>query len=241
MGGRVYGRTIPWLPALTTRRARVDTAVVITGYNTDVEYDGQVFHVQTEDRGRENPTIETLVYLGGAIVETRRTGYGDLDPAAADAEAAIMRLMERQHQAVVREIRNGRLDPEGPKPFGSTIVSNRSLDEVVLEYLARDAGLDALRIELDSREALLEGQPAVLGLRVVADSPGRPVAGALVTVKLISTHDRPREIARGETGEDGSCRIRIDVPVLPGAHGAIVCQAQSGNRNAELKRPIRKP
>lgn len=226
---------------MTTRRGRVDTAGVITGYNTDVEYDGQVFHVQTEDRGRENPTIETLVYLGGEIVDTRRTGYRDLNTAAPDAEAAIMRLMEQQHQAVVREIRNGRLDPEGPKPFGSSIVTNRSLDEVVLDYLAGEAGVESLRIELDSREALLEGQPAVLGLRVLADAPERPVDGAVVTVKLISTQERPREIARGQTGPDGWLQLRIDVPVLPGGSGALVCQAQSGNRNAELKRPIRKP
>ena len=36
---------------------------------------------------------------------------------------------------MIRDIRNGKFDPDGPKPFGYNIVSNRSLDEVVLDYL----------------------------------------------------------------------------------------------------------
>ena len=44
---------------------------MITGFNTDVEYDGRTFHVQTEDRGQRNPVVESLVYSGGEIVATR--------------------------------------------------------------------------------------------------------------------------------------------------------------------------
>src|SRR4051794_22707590 len=35
---------------------------MITGYNTDVRYRERVFHVQTEDKGLQNPSIETVVY-----------------------------------------------------------------------------------------------------------------------------------------------------------------------------------
>ncbi len=45
---------------------------MITGFNTDVEYEGRVFHVQTEDKGRTNPVVESLVYSGGEIVASRR-------------------------------------------------------------------------------------------------------------------------------------------------------------------------
>jgi len=41
---------------------------VITGYNTDVEFDGVVYHVQTEDKGLDTPVILSLVYSGGAIL-----------------------------------------------------------------------------------------------------------------------------------------------------------------------------
>jgi len=38
---------------------------MITGFNTDVKHGAKVYHVQTEDKGRNNPKIETLVYVGG--------------------------------------------------------------------------------------------------------------------------------------------------------------------------------
>ena len=41
---------------------------MITGFNTDVKHDGSVYHVQTEARGRDNPVLESLVYVGGTIV-----------------------------------------------------------------------------------------------------------------------------------------------------------------------------
>ncbi len=52
---------------------------MITGFNQDVSYKGTVYHVQTEDRGKGNPLIETLIYVGGEIVASRRTSYEDLD------------------------------------------------------------------------------------------------------------------------------------------------------------------
>ena len=50
----------------------------MTGFNTDIEYGGRVFHVQTEDKGLENPIIETLVYTGGQIVTARKTSYAQM-------------------------------------------------------------------------------------------------------------------------------------------------------------------
>ena len=41
---------------------------MITGFNTDVEHDGVVYHVQTEDKGLDSPLILSLVYSGGAIL-----------------------------------------------------------------------------------------------------------------------------------------------------------------------------
>ena len=56
---------------------------MITGFNSDVKYRGLVYHVQTEDKGAENPLIETLIYKGGeilasAIVRELTSSTGDL-------------------------------------------------------------------------------------------------------------------------------------------------------------------
>jgi hypothetical protein len=104
---------------------------VITGFNTDVKYRGVVYHVQTEDKGRGNPLIETLIYKGGEILGSRRLPYAGLIQSADD-EAAITRLMEDQHKTMIMEVKRGKFDPEGER----TVVEDLSLDDLVLAYLA---------------------------------------------------------------------------------------------------------
>src|SRR5205809_235221 len=41
---------------------------VITGFNTDIRHNDKVYHIQTEDKGLQNPYIESLVYVGGDIL-----------------------------------------------------------------------------------------------------------------------------------------------------------------------------
>ena len=38
---------------------------MISGHNTDLLHNGVVYHVQTEDKGRSNPVIESFIYIGG--------------------------------------------------------------------------------------------------------------------------------------------------------------------------------
>ncbi len=213
---------------------------MITGFNTDVEYEGRVFHVQTEDKGQGNPTVESLVYTAGEIVESRRTSYADILEAGSYSEGEVHRRMEAQHQTVIREIQSGRFDPEGPKPFGYNIITNRSLDEVVLEYLSSEVSVGRIRLEMEDQPVLTEGTRPTLHLKVLDDESGRPVAGARITVKLISTRERPREIFAGTTDTDGRAQAEIDIPALPGANGAILCQAEASGNNAEIKQLVKK-
>ena len=82
---------------------------MITGFNTDVSHDGHVYHVQTEDRGEQNPVFESLVYMGGTVVAKKATPYSDRLTAGA-SEEAIASLLRRQHQVVIAAIRAGRID-----------------------------------------------------------------------------------------------------------------------------------
>ena len=109
---------------------------MITGFNTDVTYRGVVYHVQTEDKGTDNPLIETLIYKGGEILGSRRLPYSDL--ANRHDEKVITHLMEEQHTAMIGEVRRGKFDPEGDK----TVLEDLSLDEIVLAYLAARAAAE---------------------------------------------------------------------------------------------------
>src|SRR5512134_2472445 len=101
--GRAWARQRPGRPLCDNLR-------VITGFNTDVKFRGLVYHVQTEDKGRDNPLIETLIYKGGEILASRRLPYAELI-RDRDAEKAIAGLMEEQHKAMILEVKRGKFAP----------------------------------------------------------------------------------------------------------------------------------
>jgi hypothetical protein len=82
---------------------------VITGFNTDIEYEGVVYHVQTEDKGLDSPVILSLVYVGGAILASKRSPYEDLIREGFSDEALSERL-KRQHRLICAAIYTGRLN-----------------------------------------------------------------------------------------------------------------------------------
>ena len=82
---------------------------MITGFNTDIEHDGVVYHVQTEDKGLDSPLILSLVYAGGAILASKRSRYEDLIASGFDEDVLAQRL-KRQHRLICAAINAGRLE-----------------------------------------------------------------------------------------------------------------------------------
>jgi hypothetical protein len=82
---------------------------VITGFNTDIEHDGVVYHVQTEDKGLDAPIILSLVYVGGTILASKRSPYEDLIASGFSDEVLAERL-KRQHRLICAAINSGRID-----------------------------------------------------------------------------------------------------------------------------------
>ena len=125
---------------------------MVGGFNTNIRYQGQIFHVQTEDGGSESPSIITLLYHGGAILFSKKTSYADqLDDV--HREAAVRQLMEAQHSAMVQALKSGKVDDKlgvvsadaqtnpgmnsaRAAEFGADAITRRSLDEVVVAHLA---------------------------------------------------------------------------------------------------------
>jgi hypothetical protein len=82
---------------------------VITGFNTDIEHDGVIYHVQTEDKGLDTPIILSLVYVGGAILASKRAPYEDLIAQGFSDEVLSERL-KRQHRLICAAINSGRIE-----------------------------------------------------------------------------------------------------------------------------------
>ena len=82
---------------------------MITGFNTDIEFEGVTYHVQTEDKGLDTPLILSLVYDRGTILASKRSPYNDLLIAGFKVEELKDRL-NRQHKLMCAAIRAGRIE-----------------------------------------------------------------------------------------------------------------------------------
>jgi len=151
---------------------------MVVGFNHNIKHKGQVYHVQTEDSGVENPHIITHLFVGGNILASRKTSYATY-LSSDDLEKVVRGMMEDQHKEILRKLVAGAFDaagvtgttapsfqpgevghppsvpthvPVGAPPaarepssspdlgalFGEDLISEKSLDEVILSYLAEE-------------------------------------------------------------------------------------------------------
>ena len=212
---------------------------MVTGFNTDVKHDGKVYHVQTEDKGVDNPLIETLIYVGGEILAARRTSYADLLEERVD-EKRIAERIEAQHNRMILDIKEGKYDNKRHRPFGEGIISDKSFDEVVLEYLKSEANENRIIVRIDGPEGFIEGEAAGVDLEVTRASEGKGVPGAKIKVRLISTIDKPKTLFEGKTDGEGRIRLDFNLPTVGDGTSALIIQARAGKESAELKQLVRK-
>jgi hypothetical protein len=123
---------------------------MIPGLNSNVSYAGVGYHIQTEDLGRKNPHVLTLVFRAGAIVAREKVNYRDaLGDKAPEAE--IKTFMDQQHQRIMRQVMAGQFQgadglpqaevqpppPPPPAPDKPVVLptADKSLDELIAEYL----------------------------------------------------------------------------------------------------------
>jgi hypothetical protein len=140
---------------------------MLTGYNTDVSYGGEIFHVQTEDKGLKSPIILSLVYRAGTILAAKRTAYDYLIQDGVVDEVAVAQILNRQHQILVAAIRSGKSSK--------------------LAELSRQQG--DRKTELPATEAAPPHKP-VAPLLPAQDSH-RPAAASGVAVELATAHPPP--------------------------------------------------
>ncbi len=190
---------------------------MITGFNQDVVYQGKVYHVQTEDRGLANPIIETLIYVGGEILASKKTSYASLVESAPD-EKKIAALLEQQHKKVVVDVRLGKYAKDtGPAAFGEGIISPRSLDEVILDYLTSESEGERLSVEVLDQSPFVAAERGWFQVRAKTDISGTPLKGAAVCVDLVSADGARQRLFSGTTGAEGLCSAAFQIPAVAGS------------------------
>ncbi|HEX3125912.1 MAG TPA: hypothetical protein VH394_01145 [Thermoanaerobaculia bacterium] len=255
---------------------------MITGYNTDVRHNDVVFHVQTEDKGLSNPFIESLVYVGGQVLASKRSSYSELIVEGKGEEKEIVALMDHQHRTMIAAIRHGKLDtklqsllagkqtsafeaaktaggdtgtiarpapapaapppPASPAPAArplpppaSAPARERTLDQVILEYLTNEADQEQLVLLVEDQVQVELGKQAQLAIRTRSSKSGLPVVGSQVSVRMISTVADPRILATGRTDDEGLASLTFEIPAIGRGTAALIITAVSAIGRAELK------
>lgn len=217
---------------------------MLTGFNTDVKHNGKIYHVQTEDKGRSNPIIETLIYLQGEIIEARRTSYREVIEKQGFQPQLIYKIMERQHRMAIADIRAGRLDKQEEyeeAPIDQMIDKKKTLDEIILEYLEAQSKEDPINLDFDQDRFFFEGEHIALPIRVYFEKSQEPAPSSQVVIKILSTSRPALTVFEGETDEQGNVVARFDIPIFPDGMAALLIQAFKGDLSVEKKQLIMKP
>jgi len=293
-----------------------------------VKHETKMFHVQTEDRGLANPVVESLVYVGGEILLSKRSAYKNLITGDRVDEKALREMMDLQHRRVIEAVRRGRLDkgkigeapadwaddtlphPERvspaalaavsailsapPEPFpgdppasargrvttsaampvvgtpsprapaappaappraaavapaapvaagpskAKSGVRLRSLDQVIVDYLASEAASEHLEIAVTTDGELLSGETVTITVKASTSLTERPLAGAHISIRVVSTVWPPQILFRGVTGADGVVASACALPDLGTGNAALIIAASSALGNNEIKQLIKK-
>ena len=346
---------------------------MLTGFNTDIKFAERVYHVQTEDRGLGNPIVESLVYVGGEILLSKKSPYTQHVQGDRVDEKAVRELMDLQHRRIIEAIRRGRLDakkqapgsalewgdeiytsepnvspaaiaavaamlavpseplpgdrPRGapprtegapppkkaagpaparpavpapapppgtpapappastgarpaaapaatasprkpsapshtPLPFPSAIApsvklpspaaepvpqksptvtsGSRTLDQVIVEYLASEAASERLELALTLGGEFTSGESVAVSAATTTSITRKPVANAQITIRIISTSQPPQVLFRGVTGNDGLVKVTCAVPDTGRSNAAVIVSASSPAGSSEIKHLVRR-
>jgi hypothetical protein len=229
---------------------------LITGFNTDIKHNEKVYHIQTEDKGLQNPCIESLIYVGGEILASKKTSYADQLQGGMD-EKSIGGLMEQQHKTMIAAIKRGRFDSldvtqsktmiardkatvSQPAPAAAVDDPEKTLDQVIIDYLNSEAESEHLEMSIQNPAEFVSGQTIELHILTRKSLSQQPITGAAIEARVISTVEPPRVVFRGKTDNDGSVTLRCTIPIFREGTAAMIISAQSALGNDEVKQLVKR-
>lgn len=190
----------------------------IFGFNTDVKVGKTVFHVQTEDRGANNPVLDTTIYVKGRVLAKRGTSYQDFLVSPDFNEAELHAMLEQQHKRIIEEVRAGTL-----------------AEMAQVEAKPAPSGIS---VQLQNPATFLKGTMAQLEVVVSKREGGTPLPGAALRVFLHTGAPQPFEFDT-KTDEAGKASLQFHMPRLGPGGAELVIQATAPEGQDEIKYSMR--
>jgi len=193
---------------------------MISGLNTQVQFEDDHFHIQTEDCGRTNPVIDTTIYLGGAIIGSKKTSYKEFLESAAFNEKDLQQMLERQYYSLVRAIHSGRVSAR-----------RREHDQA-------QSGPEAAAPHVELMTGVLSGttteNPHEMRIRLVETTKGASMANIEVAVEIFGG-SMPTQRLKGTTDAEGFLNLKIEIPESHRVAAAMLFRVDRPEPSQELK------
>ncbi len=116
---------------------------------------------------------------------------------------------------------------------------DRTLDQVILEYLAAEGSPEQIDLTFSPAPDFVSGRRVDFRIRAELARSRRPVTGALVHIRLISS-EKAIPVFQGRTGPDGACAVAFLMPSVPAGAAAAVVRLTSAAGSTEIQYPVRK-
>jgi hypothetical protein len=183
------------------------------GFNSQAQVGGDVYDVQTEDRGAAHPFIDTLVLSRGRVVYRHSTSYEDLAASGALDQAILRARVEKQHREILEALRGGVLSLEKGAP----------------------AKQEGIAVKLLNAGSWLESGNVSLNIEVSSKGGGRPVTGAKVEAFIEGAAGAP-ESHFAQTDAEGRTSLQFPFPNLTEPSlAALVIRAHVAEGLGELR------
>jgi len=129
---------------------------------------------------------------------------------------------------------------EPPRKTPASASGPKTLDQVIVEYLASEAASERLELSIMAGGEFVSG--ATVPLTVIASTSitRKAVAGAQVTIRVVSTGGPPQILFRGVTGNDGMVKTSCTLPDVGAGSAALIIVGFSPIGSSETKYLIRK-
>jgi hypothetical protein len=206
---------------------------MIFGFNTDIKWEGTVYHVQSEARKAEK-LLQTQVFVRGRCIGKKATSYAEMEQQPDFTEDHMHDMLKSQHRAMLDGIRDGKLN----------------------ELLGLDAsGQPLAHAHHGGNGASGSGDPAGLAIQwmnsgaVYAESSvvmqfsvtekGVAVPGAQLTSRLNVAEDAPI-YSQAVTDANGRAEMKIFLDENALRDAAVLVQAKAGERTATRKFLLKK-
>lgn len=125
-----------------------------------------------------------------------------------------------------------------PTQAGSKAVEeeDKSLDQVILDYLETESGQNKLVLSMDRRSGeIAAGSEVAVVFRTESSVDSDPIGQTRITVRLISTLGEPEVLGKGVTDDQGQLEMTFAIPVLKTGSGALIVSAESSLGYAEIR------